>query len=55
LKNAKEYFIRAQKAYSPETIAFELHAALDVIGELTGKIMRKEILDRIFEEFCIGK
>ncbi|MCK4755776.1 tRNA uridine-5-carboxymethylaminomethyl(34) synthesis GTPase MnmE, partial [candidate division WOR-3 bacterium] len=52
LKNAKEYFIRAQKAYSPETIAFELHAALDVIGELTGKIMRKEILDRIFEEFC---
>jgi len=55
LKNAKEYFIRAQKAYSPETIAFELHAALDVIGELTGKVMRKEILDRIFEEFCIGK
>lgn len=55
LKNAKEYFIRTQKAYSPETIAFELHAALDVIGELTGKVMRKEILDRIFEEFCIGK
>lgn len=55
LKNAKEYFIRAQKAYSPETIAFELHAALDVIGELTGKVMRKEIIDRIFEEFCIGK
>lgn len=55
LKNAKEYFIKAQKAYSPETIAFELHAALDVIGELTGKVMRKEILDRIFEEFCIGK
>ncbi len=55
LKNAKEYFIRAQKAYSPETIAFELHAALDVIGELTGKVMRKEILYRIFEEFCIGK
>ncbi len=51
----KDYLVRSQNAHSPETIAFELHSALDVIGELTGKVMRKEILDRIFEEFCIGK
>jgi tRNA U34 5-carboxymethylaminomethyl modifying GTPase MnmE/TrmE len=35
--------------------AFELHAALDCLGELTGQVLRKEILDKIFEEFCIGK
>lgn len=55
IKKVKDYLIRSQNAHSPETIAFELHSALDVIGELTGKVMRKEILDRIFEEFCIGK
>jgi tRNA modification GTPase len=55
LKRIKEYFILAKNAPSPETRAFDLHSALDLIGELTGKVMRKEILDRIFEEFCIGK
>ncbi|MCX7994545.1 MAG: tRNA uridine-5-carboxymethylaminomethyl(34) synthesis GTPase MnmE [candidate division WOR-3 bacterium] len=38
-----------------EIIAFELHNALEIIGELTGKVLREEILNRIFEEFCIGK
>ncbi len=55
IKNVKEYLVKGQDAPLPETLAFELHSALDVIGELTGKVMRKEILDRIFEEFCIGK
>ncbi len=55
IKNTRECLVRGQNALSPETLAFELHSALDVIGELTGKVMRKEILDKIFEEFCIGK
>ncbi len=55
LKRVKDYLNRCQNALSLETRAFELHAALEVIGELTGRVMRKEILDRIFEEFCIGK
>jgi len=55
IRNMREYLNRGLDAPSPETLAFELHSALDVIGELTGKIMRKEILDKIFEEFCIGK
>jgi tRNA modification GTPase len=45
----------AQESRTPETIAFELHNALDIIGELTGKVFREDILNRIFEEFCIGK
>ncbi len=40
---------------APEIIAFELHHALDVIGVLTGKVLREDILKKIFEEFCIGK
>lgn len=55
LKKVKQYLENAQNAYSLETMAFELHCALDTIGELTGKVMNKEIIDRIFDEFCIGK
>jgi len=38
-----------------ETIAFELHNALEIIGVLTGKVLHEDILNKIFEEFCIGK
>jgi tRNA modification GTPase len=38
-----------------ELIAFELRSALDYVGEITGKVVSKEILDLIFEKFCIGK
>jgi tRNA modification GTPase len=40
---------------NPETLAFELHAVQDRLGELTGQVLRREILDKIFDEFCIGK
>lgn len=49
------YLVAAKNAPTPETQAFELHAALDTISELTGQVVRKDILDRIFDEFCIGK
>ncbi|UCF70447.1 MAG: tRNA uridine-5-carboxymethylaminomethyl(34) synthesis GTPase MnmE [candidate division WOR-3 bacterium] len=55
LIRARQFLIEAKNAPTMETMAYELHSALDVVGELTGKILRKEILDRIFEEFCIGK
>lgn len=55
LTRARRYLVDARNADTTEKTAYELHCALDEIGELTGKILRKEILDRIFEEFCIGK
>jgi tRNA modification GTPase len=55
ISRVREYVLKSMEAPSPETSAFELHEALQVVGELTGQIMRKDILDKIFEEFCIGK
>jgi tRNA modification GTPase len=55
LNRARKYLIDAKNAPTIETVAYELHSALNEIGELTGKVFRKEIIDRIFEEFCIGK
>jgi tRNA modification GTPase len=40
---------------SPEFSAFDVREALDSIGEITGKTINEEILDRIFSTFCIGK
>ena len=33
----------------------DIREALDSLGEITGKTMDGEILDRIFSSFCIGK
>ena len=55
LREVRQCLITAVDNNTLETVAFELHAALDLIAELTGKVLRKEILDKIFAEFCIGK
>jgi tRNA modification GTPase len=55
LNRARGYLVDAKNAHTIETMAYEMHCALNEIGELTGQTIRKEILDRIFEEFCIGK
>ena len=40
---------------SPEFIAFEIRSALEALGEIVGETTTEEILNRIFEQFCIGK
>ena len=40
---------------SPEFPAFDIRQALDSLGEITGKTINEEVLDRIFSTFCIGK
>ncbi len=43
------------KGLSPEFAAFDVREALDSLGEITGKTITEEVLDRIFSNFCIGK
>lgn len=38
-----------------ECVALDLRAALDALGEITGAVSTEDLLDRIFQEFCIGK
>lgn len=40
---------------SLEFIALEVRSALDALGEMVGETTTEEVLDRIFEQFCIGK
>ena len=40
---------------APDLIVIDLQAALSAIQEITGEHVRPDILERIFEQFCIGK
>jgi len=58
LKNALasiNSFLEGVSSVSPELLAIELRECLDALGEITGITTPDDILDRIFNEFCIGK
>lgn len=38
-----------------EFLASDLRSALNRLGEITGEVTTEDILDRIFNQFCIGK
>lgn len=40
---------------SPDLLAIDLQAALDHLGDIIGETTTEDILDVIFEQFCIGK
>jgi tRNA modification GTPase len=40
---------------SPEFVAFEIRSALEALGEIVGETTTEEVLDHIFQRFCIGK
>ena len=42
-------------AVGPEYLAADLREALHILGEITGETTPDEILDQIFNGFCIGK
>ena len=44
-----------QDGLSGELLAMDLHDALDALGEITGQVSSQEVLNTIFERFCIGK
>jgi tRNA modification GTPase len=59
LRNASDALQNALELIAHESdtelIAFELRSALDYVGEITGKVVNEEVLNTIFDKFCIGK
>ncbi len=59
LANCLDCLLRVRNLLRPETpwelVAEELRAAIHELGEITGEEVGEDILDRIFEQFCIGK
>jgi len=46
---------RLEEGASFEFVAFEIRAGLEALGELVGETASEEVINRIFEQFCIGK
>jgi tRNA modification GTPase len=44
-----------EKGTSLEFIAFEMRSALEALGEVVGETTPEEVLNHIFDQFCIGK
>jgi len=59
LEKAKEdlhLFLESTGQGAPlEIMVLYLRDAIDLLGEITGTVTTEDILDRIFNEFCIGK
>ena len=56
LTRAIESLSRAQSQLkAPTLMASDLRDAVNALGEITGETVGEEILDRIFQKFCIGK
>ena len=40
---------------APFADAQQVKAALDALGEVTGRVVKDDVTNRIFERFCVGK
>ena len=54
-RSVEEAMRSLERKESGECVALDIRAALDALGEITGAISTEDILDRIFQDFCIGK
>ena len=56
---ARDAVRRAREALegglTPDAVLTDAEAALEALGELTGRTAREEIVSRIFSRFCVGK
>ena len=54
-RSIEEAMRSLERKESGECVALDIRAALDALGEITGAVSTEDILDRIFQDFCIGK
>ncbi len=59
IKRALEYLNAAGEAMSmgmtPDIVLTETEGAMSALGELTGRTVREDVTNRIFQRFCVGK
>lgn len=44
-----------EDGFTPDIVLTETEGAMSALGELTGRSVREDITDRIFQRFCVGK
>ncbi len=55
-KNAIEKALYTTKTHMPEDfVAIDIKEAISFLGDITGESLKDDIINRIFEKFCVGK
>ena len=55
-KKSVDAALRSLRAgFTPDAVLVDLESAMSALGEVTGRTMREDITNRIFERFCVGK
>ncbi len=44
-----------RRGMTPDAVLLDVEAAMMALGEITGRTVREDITNRIFERFCVGK
>lgn len=44
-----------QAGMTPDAVLVDVEGAMSALGEITGRTIREDITNRIFERFCVGK
>ena len=59
IKRAYDAIQRAEAALlrgiTPDAVLTDAEDAMQALGEVTGRTVREDITNRIFERFCVGK
>ncbi len=51
----KDAYAALREGVDMDCVTIDINAAWQALGELTGKTASEDIIDRIFERFCLGK
>jgi tRNA modification GTPase len=55
LQGIEDYRRGLKEAQPLDVLAVDLKEALDALGEITGEVTSRDILNQIFSSFCVGK
>ena len=55
LESMDAAFAAMNEGCTPDIVLTETEEAMSAIGELTGRSVREDVTNRIFERFCVGK
>lgn len=55
IDHLKEFLRALKEGYPEDFLTIDLRAAWEALGEINGKTVGEDVIDKIFSEFCLGK
>ena len=55
LESIRAALAAMESGLTPDIVLTESETAMSALGELSGKSVREDVTNRIFQRFCVGK